>query len=64
VDGNIDAHLFALLCTLRIIQLNGLAFSTGKAISPLRAGPFCANQAPIFISFRELCDELPIPRFP
>jgi hypothetical protein len=33
-SGDNDAQLFAQLHTLRIIQLNGLTFSTGWSISP------------------------------
>ena len=38
-----DAHLFAQVRTLLIIQLNGLDGSTGSSISPLRAAAILPN---------------------
>ena len=49
-----DAQLFAQLHTLRIIQLNGLNFSTGLSTSPLRAAAILANAPSIFMGFCEL----------
>lgn len=38
-----EAHLFAQPHTRRISQFNGLNFSTGSSISPLRAAAILAN---------------------
>jgi hypothetical protein len=50
------AHLFAQPHTRRISQLNGLNFSTGSSISPLRAAVILATHGLIFMGFRELSD--------
>ena len=52
-------HLFALPLTRRIIQFNGLDFSTGSSISPLQARASLPNPALFFIRFRELNEACP-----
>jgi hypothetical protein len=60
MSGSNDAQLFAQLRTLRIIQLNGLARSTDRSISPFRAGAILTKRATIFMRFRELWSRTPI----
>ena len=54
LDAPTDAHLFAQTRTLRIIQLNGLAGSTGLIDLAARADAILPMPRAIFMSFREL----------
>jgi hypothetical protein len=55
-QGRNVAQLFAQPHTRRISQLNGLNFSTGSSISPLRAAVILTTHGLIFMGFRELSD--------